>query len=163
MTNELRIDIPVARAIVAHHGREAGLRIIERLADEKDQEAALAAYEALDSKIERTDPENGVVVLESVFVIDHVINPDTGEVDYSRQTYWDGGGVVIFGRSLPSTVAIAATGLPIDAVVEHPLLTGLIISSIDEKPDDDGRPLIVIDVESPSCMLDDVAKHIGTK
>lgn len=160
MSDAILIDIPVARAIAAHHGPERGLAIIAALADPSAHEAATAAYEALGSKVERTEPEDGPIVIESVFALHEEIDPETGETDFRRTIFWDNGGIVLHGRTMPATTAIALEGSAIDAVLANPLVSGLIMESIDTSPSGDGEPLLVIELANHTCTLADAALHI---
>lgn len=160
MTYNLLIDIPVARAIVAHHGRQRGLEIIAGLADKTDQDAHHAAFQALGSKIERTDAEFGPVTIESVFALHEVQDPKTGETDHARTMFWDNGGVVMLGRTIPATTAVALEGRAIDHIVSHDCLAGLVATSIDVTPSGDGEPQLVVDIDVHTCRLADVAQHI---
>lgn len=160
MTDDPLIDIPVARAIVAHHGRERGLRIIAALVDETDHEAATAAYDALGSKIERSISVDGRATIESVFALHEAVDPETGDTDWSRIMFWDNGGIVLHGLSIPATTAIALEGHPVDRVVEHPHVAGLIADEIDATPSPEGRPQLVMNLTGYTCAVSAVANHL---
>lgn len=157
---DIRIEIPVARAIVAHHGLQQGLGIISRLINPEDHDAAIAAYEALGSKIERSAPEDSCTTLESVFAVSEEIDPETGEPDSRRSTYWDNGGIVMFGRVFPHSVAIAASGKKVENILDHHLFRGLTVKEMVPSLDDEGYPVLVIDIDTPDCPIDKIADYL---
>lgn len=138
------IEIPLARVIAREIGREEAPSVIREIA-RGNPEAIGRAEEAIGTRIEIYDGQHPIEI-QCVYEL----CPPTARDDHGHEddgVYFDNKGVVMRGAALPDTGACAIVGRPIEEILDHPLLRGLIVT--DATSDEDA-----IVVETEDCMID---------
>jgi hypothetical protein len=145
-------ELPLARALIAAHGRETALEILRRTADENtDERIHTLIWDAVRSKIERyRDEENRTIRLQCVFLLS---GNDDEPASYATAVHWDNEGIVAHGRTIPETMTAKLPGRPMSDILDHPFLAGLTLSTV-QNHHDDGTCAVVADAADSMRALE---------
>lgn len=148
----LLVEAPIARLAIAALGKGRAMPVLRMLEGDYVEPRSIIGG-IVKARIERTESD-GDIHIQSVFALrEPTCTPDGEHADDG--CYWDGCGVVLRGRRMPETMAMLAIGMPMTAVIDHPLLAGLTISGVHC-----GEDALVVDASDGMWTMERIGRDL---